>query len=79
MESAALRRARTHRSRGPGRPPGSRLDKHEDEIRQLLGMGLSRKQIAERLGCSEALVGMWIKKARKRWSLERPNFGLVKP
>ena len=53
--------------KGLGRPPGpgkSKLDSHEGEIRELLGLGITQKRLAERLGTTSANLRHWMKKRR---------------
>jgi len=50
-----------------GRPPGpgkSKLDSHEGEIRELLGLGITQKRLAERLGTTSANLRHWMKRRR---------------
>ncbi|MBC2712042.1 MAG: recombinase family protein [Desulfosarcina sp.] len=47
-----------------GRPPGpgkSKLDAHRDEIVEMLELGVTRKRLAERLGCSESNLRHWLR------------------
>ena len=46
----------------PGRPKGSRLDKHGDEIRKMLKEGEPQRVIAETLGVAQTTLSYWISK-----------------
>ena len=48
-----------------GRPPGpgkSKLDEHRTEIVEMLGLGIKRKRLAERLHTTEGNLRNWLRK-----------------
>ena len=51
-----------------GRPPKSKLDPKEDEIRGLLELGVKQKVIAQKMECTETTLCNWLKKRRKEWA-----------
>ena len=52
-----------------GRPKGkSKLDSHEDEIRQFVDMGVMQKAIAKRFDCTEATLSNWLKRKKPEWT-----------
>ena len=51
-----------------GRPAmTSKLDAHEDEIRQMVEQGIKQTVIANRVGCTEATLSNWLKRKRPEW------------
>ncbi len=51
-----------------GRPPAvSKLDKHEEEIRGWVDLGVTQKAISRKLACSQNTLGAWLKRNRKKW------------
>jgi len=48
-----------------GRPPGpgkSKLDPHEDEIREMLALGVKKKSLAKRLGTTPENLRHWMRR-----------------
>lgn len=51
-----------------GRPKGtSKLDPHEDQIREWRQLGVTQRAMARKLGCTEATICNWLKQKGKEW------------
>ena len=46
----------------------SKLDRHENEIREYLAAGVKQKAIARKVGCSEVMMCIWLKRKRLEWA-----------
>jgi DNA invertase Pin-like site-specific DNA recombinase len=58
----ATRRAAGVKLGRPAGPGKSKLDKSRDEIIELLGLGVTRRRLAERLGTTEANLRHWLQR-----------------
>lgn len=57
-----------------GRPAGkSKLDAHEDMIRQKIEEGIMQKALAKKLGCTPVTLSNWLKRKRKEWATKKDN------
>lgn len=50
---------------------GSRLDKHETEIRRLLCRGHTQKEVAGRFQVHPVTLCNWLKRKRRSWMIRK--------
>lgn len=62
-----------------GRPVGSsKLNAHEDEIRDLVELGVPKTRICARVGCCEATLSSFLRRKRPEWAMSpRTGDGLI--